>query len=292
MVKTKSSSEAARDKAVGRVDLHVHTNYSDGVLSPEDVVKNALNKGLSAVAITDHDCVDGIDECMEAARGTGLEIVPGVEISASSGDNEIHILGYFVAWKNAAFRKAVKKIQENRLVRMGKMLDLLREKGVNISTDSVMGEIKRGSAGRLHIARALVSEKMVENIRDAFDKYIGKNGPCYVRYERFTYEEAIALISSSGGIPVLAHPGAYGRDDDIRSYVDAGLKGLEVYHPKHSYSQTKKYKKLAEKYGLIVTGGSDCHGTGGDRIMLGSILVEHDVVSALRSAAEARQEKQ
>lgn len=267
-------------------DLHIHTTCSDGILSPEDVVKRASNIGLKAIAITDHDCVEAVNRALKASKNTGLEIIPGVEISSSNGDKEIHILGYFVDWQNKALTDALGRIRKNRVIRMKKMITLLRQKGVNVREEDVIKSDNVTSIGRLNLARVMAKKKKVRNIKEAFDIYIGDNKPCYVKHKRLDYAKAIKIILKAGGVPVLAHPGTKGNESDIPVYVKAGLKGIEVFHSKHPVSVEKKYGKLADEYGLIKTGGSDCHGTPVKRILMGTVTVDSDIVQRLRNEAK------
>ncbi len=277
----------------GRADLHVHTIYSDGLLHPAVIVEKAVELGLKAIAITDHDCIDGIDEAIRAASGKDIEIIPGVEMSAAIGDDEMHILGYFVDRKDIVFSSALDRIRAGRIIRMGKMIDALRGKGFEIDLEELLANNEKSTIGRLHLARAMVEKGYVRTFKEAFDYYIGDGKCCQVNHERLDYKVAIDLIQNAGGVPVLAHPGAYGRDEQLDSYVEAGLKGIEVYHSEHKDHEVKKYLKVAEDNDLVVTGGSDCHGREfRGKILLGVITVEMDVVEKLRACAEGiRNEK-
>ncbi len=271
----------------GFADLHVHSLYSDGVFSPEEIVARAIKNGLRAVAITDHDCVDGIEKAMETAESTELEVVPGLELSAVKDETEIHILGYFIDWRDAAFLKVLQRIRESRIVRMKKMVYLLGEHGIQISIDSVLAIAGCGTVGRLHLARAMVKENVTGNIKEAFDKYIAGNRPCYVRHERLNYSDAINLIKNTGGVSVLAHPASMGLDEDIPAYVESGLVGIEVFHSRHRPGAVNKYLAVAKKYDLLVTGGSDCHGETKERkSMIGKTRVGYEVVRAMREKSK------
>lgn len=270
------------------VDLHVHTTYSDGIFTPERVVKEALDRGLKAISITDHDCVDGIQPGMDAARGTDLEIVPGVELSAARNEAEIHILGYFIDWKEPVLARALKEIRESRVRRMKEMIRLINTYGANLNEDKVLRSIPTGTIGRLHLARIMTDEKITKNVREAFDRYIGNGKPCYVNHKRLDYREAIEMIKKTGGVPVLAHPGIKGRDEYIHDYVQAGLRGLEVFYIKHGLLKQGKYLALAKKYNLLVSGGSDCHGANGrEESLIGRIKLDYKAVEQLKKEAEA-----
>jgi predicted metal-dependent phosphoesterase TrpH len=268
------------------VDLHVHTHYSDGTFSPEEVVQKAIQLNLKAVAITDHDCIDGIAPSIVSAENTGLEVIPGIEISAAKEDDEIHILGYFIDWHNSSLEGLLRKMQASRVERMRKMVRRLREEGLDVDIDKVLSSISTGAIGRLHLARVMHENGFVGDTKEAFDRYIGDGKPCHVRHERLDYKKAISAIIQAGGVPVLAHPGMMGRDEYIPDYIKAGLRGIEVYHSEHKMPTNNKYLKIAQENGLIVTGGSDCHGMKKGRVLIGKVKVGYDVVEKLREEAE------
>ncbi|MDD5634055.1 MAG: PHP domain-containing protein [Candidatus Omnitrophica bacterium] len=271
------------------VDLHVHTIYSDGVFTPAEVVNKAIELGLRAVAITDHDCVDGVAPCIEYAKGKPLEVIPGVEITASRDDQtEIHILGYFVDHKNEQLLSQLRQIQENRVQRITQMVYLLEQHGVRLDVKKLIASVKLGTIGRPHLAKIMVEEGAVRNTREAFDLYIGDSKPCYVKHKRIDYRDAIKTIKFSGGVAVLAHPGAKGIDDYIPEYIAAGLRGIEVFHTKHRPNTSERYSALAKKHGLLITGGSDCHGGSDDEVLMGKVRVDYDVVEFLKKESEKR----
>jgi len=267
-------------------DLHVHTDFSDGTFSPEKVVEVAAEKKLSCIAICDHDCVDAIEPAMKRAGETGIEIVPGVELTVMKDGKEIHVLGYFVSWKEKWFRETLDRIQKGRVERLQKMLAKLKKFGINLEKSRVI-EIAggKGSVGRLHLARALLEAKAVPSIQAAFNKYIGDFGPCYVKDVGFGPVEALDVISRAKGVSVLAHPQTIGDDSLVQEFIKLGVQGIEVYHTDQSSRQSEKYEKMARDYGLIATGGSDCHGMGKGRVLLGTVKVPYGVVERLRQEA-------
>ncbi|MFH1665834.1 MAG: PHP domain-containing protein [Candidatus Omnitrophota bacterium] len=267
------------------VDLHIHTSCSDGVFTPQEAVAKALELGLKVIAITDHDSIDGLAPALKAAKGTALEVIPGVEISAIKGESEIHILGYFIDWKDPALAEALKDMQVKRVGRMEKIVQLMREHGFDMSLEKVIKAGKGGTVGRLHLARAMVKAKIVGSEKEAFDQYIGEGKSCYVRHKHLDYRKAIEMIKRAGGVPVLAHPAIMGSDEYFPDYIKAGLRGVEVFHTKHRPLTSDRYFELAEKYGLLVTGGSDCHGTGKRGVLMGKVRMDHEVVEKLREEA-------
>ncbi len=270
-----------------RADLHVHTTFSDSVLTPGEVVGKALEMGLGVISITDHDCVEGIQPAMEAASGKAIEIVPGIEISAAAGDDEVHILGYFIDDKDVKLTDTLKRMKENRVERIRNILGLLRKEGLDLEEKHIFNDVVDGTIGRMHLARIMVEKGFVENHYEAFDKYLGNGKPCCLKHVRLDYTKAIFMIRSSGGVPVIAHPGTMGNDDFFKDYVAAGLRGVEVYHVKHRNNEKNRYMLIAEKYGLIATGGSDCHGMVSlGRILMGRATVGLETVKMLREESK------
>jgi 3',5'-nucleoside bisphosphate phosphatase len=267
-------------------DLHVHTHYSDSTFSPEEVVACAKDKGLSAIAICDHDSVDGIDPCTEIGKELDVEIIPGVELTVEKEDAEIHILGYFIDYKLGWLRKKLKCTQGHRVDRIYRIVEKLGNEGIKIGASDVFKLAGKGSVGRLHVAQALIKSGKVKTYREVFDKYIGFLKPCYVSNVRFTPQEAIGMVLEAGGVPVVAHPHTMGKHDYIPELVGCGLRGIEVYHTDHKTSAVKRYEEIAKGYGLLVTGGSDCHGMGKGRILLGGVRVPYTFVEKLKSESE------
>jgi len=268
------------------VDLHVHTTASDGSDAPEEIVRKAMDKGLEAVAITDHDTTNGIVAAIEAARGTGFEVIPGIEINTDYGEQEVHILGYYVQTSVPEFLDGVRKLAKARARRIAAMVEKLRQVGIRLPLEEVYAIAGTGAVGRLHLAQVLVNREVVATVHEAFQKYLGRGRPGYVPRARFSPVQAVRLIQTGRGVPVLAHPGTIGTDDVIWSLLPCGLQGLEVYHPEHTKDQVRRYLTLAKRLGLIVTGGSDYHRPG-YHADLGEVTVPYRVVSVLRKAVEA-----
>ena len=268
-------------------DLHVHTFYSDSTFSPEEVVSCAKEKGLAAIAICDHDTVDGIGPCMIIGREKGVEIIPGIEMSVEKVDAEIHVLGYFIDWKQDWLRKKLKEIQDSRVERIFVMIEKLNAMGVKLDAEEVFRiAVNKGSVGRLHVAKAMLNSGAIKNLREAFGKYIGFAKPCYVPYTKLSPKETMELILKAGGVPVIAHPNLIGNDDYIDEFIDHGLRGLEVYHTDHKPNVSNRYEAMAKELGLIMTGGSDCHGMGKGRILMGTVRVPYELVEKLREEAD------
>jgi len=267
-------------------DLHIHTDFSDSTLSPEEVARYASERGLSSVAICDHDCVDGIEPCEKAGSPLGIEVIPGIELTVEKQDAEIHILGYFIDSKAEWFQKRLKEMREARIVRIHKMVEKLNGAGIDLKAEDVFKLAGRGTVGRLHLAQAMLKTGKVKSFREAFNKYIGFQKPCYVSNARFSPQEAMEAVMKVGGVPVLAHPGIMNKDEYIPELVEYGLKGIEVYHTDHNAAAIKKYEELAAQYGLLATGGSDCHGTGKGKVLIGSVRVPYELVEKLKIAAE------
>ena len=244
----------------GTIDLHIHTTCSDGKDTPEDIVEAYSQAGYTVISITDHDSVKGVIRGMEAAEGSDMELIPGIELSCIKDIYDIHILGYFVDYHNANFIENIAFFKEKRRERAEEIIKNLNYLGLDIQFETVLRIAHGAPLGRPHIAEALLSEELINTYSEAFARYIGDQGPAYVPKHEVTPHEAIQLILTSGGIPSLAHPGVLNRDEFIFELMDYGLIGLEAIHPLHTPEKQLYYEKLAKKYGLFVTGGSDWHG--------------------------------
>lgn len=266
------------------VDLHVHTVYSDGLLTPGEVIALAKSIRLAAVAITDHDTVDGIDSALQAALEHAIEVVPGVELSAEYDNREVHILGYWIDHRHADLNGLLKDLRQSRYKRAGKMIDRLCALGYSLDFQELLKIAGDAAPGRLHVARAMVARGYVDSVRAAFEKWLGSGRPAYVERLKLSPQEAIAAVSSAGGLAVFAHPGLTGNIKLLDSLVQWGVKGLEVYHPDHSLTQTLRFRNLALNKKLCITGGSDFHGAETGRTQeLGSCGVTIRKLSLLKA---------
>ncbi|MDP8266015.1 MAG: PHP domain-containing protein [Candidatus Aceula meridiana] len=267
-------------------DLHIHTNYSDSTLSPEQIVLKAVDQGLSCIAIADHDTVDGVVPVQKVAAFHDLEVIPAIELSSELNNQDIHVLGYFMDCKNEIFKVKLREIQDVRIKRIEEMIEKLKEFGIdNITIEEVCALNKSDSVGRPHLAMILEEKGWVSSLQQAFNKYLAEGAPAYVKKYKQTPYEAIELIQKAGGVAVLAHPMVTKRDELIPSLVKAGLKGLEVYYPNCPKSVEKYYEGLVKKHDLIATGGSDAHGEGKPNTFIGKAKAPYSAVEQLRQAS-------
>ena len=272
------------------VDLQVHSTASDGALPPAAVVQAAADAGLYAIALTDHDSVDGLPEAIEAGARLGVRIVPGVELSSHFEGEELHLLGLHLA-NLEAMRAALLEFQGQRVQRAERIVATLNAHGIPVTMEAVLAEAGTGAVGRPHIARALVGGGWVREFRDAFDKWIGWGRPAYMAKETFDVADAIALVHRAGGIAVWAHPGELATPARIARLAELGLDAVEVLHPSHPPYLVQRLVENTEKAGLIPSGGSDWHGTHDGPRKLGGQLVPkiwldwQDAKAAQRAAA-------
>jgi hypothetical protein len=242
------------------VDLHIHTIASDGSLSPEAVVQIAEQLRLSYIAIADHDSVDGLEIAIKASRTLHTKVIPAVELSSEYKGKDIHILGYFINYRHKWFLNHLEVLKRIRFNRAKAIVNKLQQVGLDLTMEDVLAQTSCSSIGRTHIARAMVAKGLISSIEEAFTRFIGRGQVGYVEKELYDPEIAIRIIKSIKGIAVLAHPGLAYLDERIKEFIRYGLDGLEAYHPAHSIEETEYYKELSERLGLLITGGSDCHG--------------------------------
>ena len=241
-----------------KVDLHMHSNVSDGLLSPNELVKMASSKGLCAIGLTDHDSISGLKDAEDSAPAYGIEIVPGVEISVLEEHQEIHILGYYPNYREHLHERLA-EIRTERYKRMEQIIEKLKRLGFKIEPEEVEMETGDAAPGRMHLARILLKKKYVHTLDEAFSLYLSKNREAYVPRKTISLGEAMTLLRDVESVRVLAHPG-FNDHSTVSKLLPLGLQGLEVFHPDHSRSQVKYFMRLAEKLNLIITGGSDYHG--------------------------------
>lgn len=276
-----------------RIDLHVHSTFSDGTDTPTEIVNKALALGLSAMALTDHDTVDGLCEAYKAAIDKPIEIIPGIELSTDFNGKDVHILGYYINPYNADFVSYLEEFQGSRNRRNKIMCDKLTELGMPVSIDELQARYEGAVLTRMHFAKFITDKKYVSSTSEAFDKYLGDNGPAYVPRDKITPVDAVKLIQKAGGVPVLAHPILYSFSNQelealIVSLKDAGLKGIETVYSTYAPCDERQIRTLAVKYNLITTGGSDYHGIHKPDIDLGvgrgSLFVPESYADDLKSA--------
>ncbi len=263
---------SGRGESAQFVDLQVHSTASDGALSPAKVVEAARDANLYAIALTDHDTVDGLPEAITAGVEFGVRIIAGVELSAHFDDDELHLLGLYLS-NQEAMRSALIELQAGRVERAVKIVEVLNRHSIPVTMESVLAEADKGAVGRPHIARAMVAGGWVRDFRDAFDRWIGFGRPAYMAKDRFDVADAIALVHQAGGLAVWAHPGDSATHTRILRLADMGLDSIEVLHPSHPPSLAQRLFDNTVKAGLLPSGGSDWHGTHDGPRRLGGQLV-------------------
>ncbi len=268
------------------VDLHLHSDYSDGTIGVADLLALIRQKDLSAFALCDHDNIDGYKAMRKLLREDDPQLVPGVELSANAGDDDIHILGYYFDPESALLNEALAEFRKRRNVRGAEMLKRLEKQGINLTLDTVLQIAGKSAIGRPHVAEALLRKGFVSNFDEAFHRYIGRDRPCYVPKQNLALREAVDLIHQAGGVAVLAHPGIGGAGRYIEELVGYSLDGIEAFHPFHSSRLIKNYQEYAAKNGLFVTGGSDYHGRNGRYGDIGCMNVPVEFWHSLRKKAK------
>ncbi|MGI5818773.1 MAG: PHP domain-containing protein [Armatimonadota bacterium] len=270
-------------------DLHIHSTYSDGSQNPEEIVAEAIEKKLTAIAIADHDTVKGVRPAVEAARGSELLVIPAVEISTEFQKTEVHILGYWIELDNEQLHAKFAYVREARRRRANEIVGKLRQHGVEITIEDVIAQSDGVSLGRPHVAQALIEAGYVSGMQEAFDRFLGRDRAAFVRRYKLSPYDAVEAIRNAGGCAVLAHPGLGVSDFVIEGLIEAGIEGLEAYHTHHSPSNTRRALRIAEEHGLLVTGGTDSHGPRGSHpVEVGDVDVPDSCAEALVNWVEER----
>ena len=266
------------------VDLHLHTRYSDGSWTPVELCQAAARLQLAAIAVTDHDTLDGIPEVLAAGQQFGVEVLPAVEITGRIKTREVHLLGYFPGptWQSPELHAVLDHAKRVREKRVGAMVEQLNQLGIELTVAEVFAGSPCGTVGRPHVALALRQRGVVKSVEEAFDRFLKSGKPGYVERYRMEAAEAIALIRRAGGVAVLAHPALSQADESIQNLAQQGLAGLEVWHCRHTPAQTAHYQALAERFNLLVTGGSDCHGMVYGKPLLGTVPVPYECLHAIQ----------
>lgn len=269
-------------------DLHLHSAFSDGTFTPEQVAQEGRQRGLSVLALTDHDTMEGCARLEQACAALGMEFIAGTELTAELDGAEIHLLGYFLQADDPHLRAEMGKFQNVRQDRIREIVARLNELGIPLEAEAVFKLANCRSPGRPHVGRALVEAGLCASHEEAFERFLKRNRPAWVPKFRMSALETIQLIQQAGGVAVLAHPGLNRSDDLLPPLVEAGLDGLECYHSRHSPAVSEHYVQLAERYELIITGGSDCHGFNKGRPLIGTIKLPYCHVEEMRTVANQR----
>lgn len=265
-----------------KADLHIHSCYSDSDLSIQEILKRASEKGLKAIAVTDHDTVEGVDEALQVSDQYQVECISGIEISAQYRDFEVHILGYLLDHHSVPLRDALSDIKNVRIQRLIDMAEKMNKLGFKVDTDELLKDIQGRIVTRFHLALYLVAHGIVSNIKEAFLKYLAPGKPAYAARLKFSAQEAIRLILDAGGVPVLAHPHMLADQRWIEEFIEYGIRGIEAVYPGFSKSQRQRYRKFAKEHDLCMTGGSDAHGNLKKYNDIGSVTVPYSYVEQMK----------
>jgi hypothetical protein len=266
-------------------DLHLHSHFSDGTYWPEELAAHARRCELAAIALTDHDSVEGCPRMAAACELGAIEFIPGTELTAEQNGNELHLLGYFIDTENPSLLSQLAKFQTVRQNRIREMVARLNKLRVPLSAEAVFALANCRAPGRPHVARALVQTGLCANLDEAFERFLKKNRPAWVPKFKMSASEAIDVIHQAQGVAVLAHPGLNRTDQVIPGIVEAGLDGIECFHTKHSTATCEHYLELADRFHLLVSGGSDCHGLSKGKPLIGTVKVPYQHVEQLKARA-------
>ncbi|HTG45331.1 MAG TPA: PHP domain-containing protein [Verrucomicrobiae bacterium] len=263
-------------------DLHLHTTFSDGTYSPEELASEAKRFGLIAVALTDHDTVEGCPRMKAACEAAAIEFIPATELTAEINGIELHMLAYFVDIESAVLLERMHHFQDERHERIREIVARLQKMKVPLEEEDVFALANCRSPGRPHVARALIQRKICSSLDEAFERFLKKNRPAWVPKEKISAADALKLIHSAGGLAVVAHPGLARTEEALPALIEAGIDGIECYHSRHSPAASNYYTSLAEQHDLLVTGGSDCHGMNKGKPLIGSIKLPYEYVRQIK----------
>lgn len=278
----KNSNSCMDDSMSCKIDLHMHTNHSDGYYSPIELMQKVKEVGLDKISITDHDNLSAIYEAYSFGKEIGIEVIPGLELSSDIGDREVHILGYFIDPDNRELERYLKFFREERLKRAIRIINKLKALGFTISIEDVLEQAKNSAIGRPHIAQAMLEKGLITNYYEAFNKYIGNNCPAYEKKVHISPQSIVKIIGDAGGLSFIAHPGNM-PESLIRELIEEGIDGIEVIHPSHSAFQVNFYRGIVHEYFLLECGGSDFHGgKREDEENLGKYFTSLTVLEAMR----------
>jgi hypothetical protein len=267
------------------IDLHLHSRFSDGTYGPEELAAQAQRYKLAAIALTDHDSVEGCAETARTCTAVGIEFIAGTELTAEEDGNELHILGYCFDTLNERLLTQIARFQAVRQNRIREMVARLNRLKVPLSADAVFALANCKAPGRPHVARALVAAGICSSLDEAFERFLKRNRPAWVPKFKMSGTEALDLIHQAGGVAVMAHPALNRTDEIIPGLVEAGMDGIECFHTKHSPATADRYLKLAERFHLLVTGGSDCHGLNKGQPLIGTVKVPYEHLEKLKARA-------
>lgn len=266
-----------------KIDLHTHTNHSDGYYSPIELIQLVKDARIDVISITDHDNLSAIHDAASIGKEFGIEVIPGLELSSDIGDREVHILGYFVDPDNQELERYLKFFREERLKRAIRIVNKLKSLGFTISIEDVLEQAKNSAIGRPHIAQALLNKGLISNYYEAFNKYIGNNCPAYEKKVHISPQSVVKIISDAGGLSFIAHPGNM-PESLLKELIEGGIDGIEVVHPSHNRHQEKFYKGIVNEYFLLESGGSDFHGgKREDEDNLGKYFTTSSALEAMRN---------
>jgi predicted metal-dependent phosphoesterase TrpH len=272
-------------------DLHLHSNFSDGTFVPEEIASRASKAGLRALALTDHDTVEGCERTAAACAKEGIEFLVGTELTAEHNGHELHILAYLVDPQNPKLVNEIAKFQKVRQQRIREMVARINELGIALNADDVFALANCRSPGRPHVARAMVKARFCGTLDEAFERFLKKGRPAWVPKAKMSALEAVELIHQAGGLAVMAHPGLNKTDESIPELVAAGLDGIECFHTKHNAAAAEHYQRIACKHNLLITGGSDCHGLSKGKPLIGTVKLDYQHVEKLYAAKREADQK-